>query len=157
VAGEGRTETSYWVGTSLVAFGVLLPIVGFMIYSAACLEPCGMGGPGTCMFNRVTCDLNPIAGFLFTSGVAIAFIAFGMHLRETGSGTTAQIAADGSGMANGRGTLTRLTDPSLPGSEPLFLPVRCQGVLSNSTLLRSIADLIPWNGTSPTPMVVAWL
>ena len=84
MAGAGRSETAHWVGTSLVAFGFLLPIVGFFIYSLTCLEPCGQGGPGTCMFNRVTCDLNPVVGWFAASILAFTFIGIGLHLRTAG-------------------------------------------------------------------------
>ena len=84
MAGEGRTETAHWVGTSLVAFGFLLPIIGYGIYSAACMEPCGQGGPGTCMFGRATCDLDPVTGWLGASVIALVFIVFGLYLRMAG-------------------------------------------------------------------------
>jgi hypothetical protein len=36
------------------------------------------------MVSHVTCDLNPIAGWVIASAFALTFVAFGMYLRRVG-------------------------------------------------------------------------
>ena len=69
-------------GGWLVSIGITLPVVATAIALMACFEPCGGGGPGTCMFGHSTCEMNPGFVWLLSSFVGFVLIFIGREMQR---------------------------------------------------------------------------
>jgi hypothetical protein len=88
---KDRTDS---LGRWLVGIGIALPVVATVIALVVCpFEPCGGGGPGTCLFGHNSCRFNPGYVWLYSSLAALVLIPVGRALRRAASRATHAIRA----------------------------------------------------------------
>ena len=76
-----NTERRRWWGWIVILVGIATPIIALIIYFNRCpRQPCGLGGPGTCMFFHLSCDLNPGYVWFWSSLGAVALIIIGASM-----------------------------------------------------------------------------